>query len=134
MSELSDKSKYNFDAAELLMRNHSLYAPSVHCAYYSCIQYMLHIIFNKLPLPYQEKYNQGLQKGSSHKVAIQIIKLALGAKPDKEDYTTFQKKVGELKQHREDSDYSQKQITQDISVTSIAAARSVNSILRSNFK
>ena len=37
MSKLLEKSRFNFDAAEVLIKE-SLYAPSVHCSYYSCFQ------------------------------------------------------------------------------------------------
>nr|MDA3854277.1 hypothetical protein [Bacteroidales bacterium] len=43
MSKLKEKSNFNLDAAELLIvRN--LYAPSVHCSYYSCFQQLKYIV------------------------------------------------------------------------------------------
>lgn len=43
----NEKSKQNLLAADLLIKS-SLHNPSVHCSYYAVVQYMLHIIFNKL--------------------------------------------------------------------------------------
>ena len=37
MSKLKEKAKFNLSAAEILQEN-NLFAPSIHCSYYSCFQ------------------------------------------------------------------------------------------------
>ena len=135
MSEFKSKSDYNFNAAKLLMRDHQLYAPSIHCAYYSCIQYMLHIIYFKSPNKVQIDYENLVRNdNSSHKQAIKIIQLELIDKNKNDDYKRFQKTILELKKSREESDYTRTQITQGKSSHSILLAESILNLLSINFK
>ena len=53
MSKLKEKSEFNFDAAQLLIDNY-LYAPSVHCSYYSCFQLMKFTMNNFFGIGYDE--------------------------------------------------------------------------------
>jgi hypothetical protein len=134
MSEFLHKSDQNFTAAEVLMKQHALFASSIHCAYYSCVQYMLHVINTKLSLAVREKFRLDiLYKGSSHKNAIITINKELSVK-NREDYKVFQRKVGELKKLREDADYTSIQMISDSSSQSYLTAQSIRTILKENFR
>ncbi|MEM7656029.1 MAG: HEPN domain-containing protein [Bacteroidota bacterium] len=47
MSELLNKSEQNIDAADYLIRQKQLYAPSVHCSYYACVQLMKYLLLTR---------------------------------------------------------------------------------------
>src|ERR1700754_2983381 len=104
MNILKDKSRFNREAAELCLKN-SLYSPSVHSSYYSCIQYLLYILFEKLELTEEEfnKKRSRLRTGT-HLSAIKLIGLDLIRK-ESLDYRNFQRLISELKDLREKSDY-----------------------------
>ncbi|MDY0280344.1 MAG: hypothetical protein RBR35_07270 [Salinivirgaceae bacterium] len=53
MSYLRQKSEFNLDAAKLLQSN-SLFAPSVHCSYYSCLQLLKATIIEFFGVSYEE--------------------------------------------------------------------------------
>lgn len=47
MSPLLEKSEFSFAAATSLLSKEQLYGPGVHCSYYSCLQLLLHILYEK---------------------------------------------------------------------------------------
>lgn len=133
MSLLRDKSHYNRQAAELCLKN-SLYAPSIHCSYYSCIQYMLYVLFEKLKMSKDEFEKRKNSFGSgTHSSAIKLIGIDL-IKKEKKDYKTFQKLVPELKLLREESDYENVGISQDQGWTAMNNSDSIKNILTKNYK
>ena len=135
MSEYKNKSSYNFTAAGIMMDpKNCLYAPSIHCSYYSCIQYLLHVIYVKLPEIEKNTYLQNVnEEGSSHKHAIMVIERHLLVKA-KDDYKTFQSSIKELKKSRVQSDYSETQISQTVGQRAYGLAQSIINILAKNFK
>jgi uncharacterized protein (UPF0332 family) len=57
MPELLKKSIQNFSAASLLIEN-ELYASSVHCSYYSCLQKLKNVISRAYNIEYDELENE----------------------------------------------------------------------------
>lgn len=51
---IREKGEFN-DAAAQLLYDHNYYAPSVHCAYYSCFQLLKFLINDKLNTPYAQQ-------------------------------------------------------------------------------
>jgi uncharacterized protein (UPF0332 family) len=130
---IKDKSHFNWQAADLCLRN-NLYAPSVHCSYYSCIQYMLYILYDKLKLTEQTFLEQkSLLKIGSHACAIKLIGIDL-IKRKREDYVTFQKLVPELKELREKSDYKSVAIRQDEGQMAMAKSDAIKNLLHANYR
>ena len=132
MSELKNKSDFNNIASELLLKNR-LYAPSVHCSYYRCIQYMLHIVFNKLKVDKAEFDAQMKQrKDGTHGHAIFTIGCEL-IKKNTDGYKDFQRLVPKLKEYRELSDYKDEVIGQTIGQDAKGKSDSIMNILVKNF-
>ena len=69
------KSEINLSAAQFLHR-HTYFLPVIHCAYYSCFQYMKHISDNE-PLIF---ININVEKFGSHIDLIKKIKKILKKK------------------------------------------------------
>lgn len=133
MSQLKNKSDFNNAASQLLFKN-SLHASSVHCAYYRCIQFMLHILFNKIKMSkidFQSKRQQ--RKGGTHGTAIYLIQLELLQK-NREEYKSFQALIPKLKEYREISDYEDVEITSTISSDALNKSDSIMNILTANFR
>lgn len=133
MNILKDKSRFNREAAELCLKN-SLYSPSIHCSYYSCIQYMLYILFEKLKITEEEfnKKRARLNTGT-HLSVIKLIGRDLIRKEGL-DYTSFQKLIRELKKLREKSDYKNLKINQEEGWIAINHSDSIKNILTKNYK
>ena len=133
MNVFRDKSHFNREAAEICLQK-SLFAPSVHCSYYSCIQFMLYVLFEKLKMT-EEGFNE--QKASwrvgTHACAIKLIGYDLIRK-EKTDYKAFQKLVPELKELREKSDYTQISIGHSDGYLAMGNSDSIKRILQKNYR
>ena len=128
MSVFKDKSSFNIKSADLLLRN-SYFAPSIHCSYYSCIQYMLYILFDKQKIDRGEFASERrVRKGGTHGYAIYLIELQL-LKKDRQSYKTFQQLITELKFLREQSDYEPIVINQGTGYDAYNKAQTITNLL-----
>lgn len=133
MSVYQEKSNQNLTAANLLLRN-SLYPPSVHCSYYSCIQLMFHILFIKLKLNEASfKADVRNHKTGSHVWASKLIESEI-YKIDRNEYKWFQKSFPEIKKLRENADYSPFPMKQGDGHDAIRRAESINNLMTRLFK
>lgn len=108
MSELLKKSQANKDAAQLLYEE-LLYAPSVHCSYYSFLQAAQDFINSTLKLTNEQlikKHSTKAARATTH-VAIRNELSDIIRKHLRLQAPLFQKKVQMLVQRRVDSDYTQ---------------------------
>ena len=53
MGYLKSKSQFNLEAARVLIDEHQYFAPSVHCSYYGCFQYIKYKL-NTIGISYQK--------------------------------------------------------------------------------
>ncbi len=117
MNVLKEKSKFNTDAADLLIKNY-LYAPSIHCSYYSCLQFMKHIILNKLGInPVNYASDNGFGSDRSHETFRDIIIKDLKNR-QKREWREFNTQFGQLKSSRIQSDYDEIEINEPVARTS----------------
>ena len=109
MSVLADKSDQNFKAA-LLTRDSKLFSPSIHAAYYSCLQKMLFILERDYTTSYEHIVQWCREKGTSiHNHCIDSLSEEL-RKKDKGAAASFKGRMRDLKGFRENSDYSSKEV------------------------
>lgn len=114
---LKSKSEFNISAAEVLISEYDNYAPSVHCSYYGCFQYIKHKL-NQLGHTYEEvdKVIQESKtkpiKESTHGYPIELIKNLLNAKYNDGGILArdVQNKIKLLKAYRTLSDYKNEQV------------------------
>lgn len=108
MNALKNKSDINLEAAELLHKN-SLYPSVIHCAYYSCFQYMKFIWIEEMGKSELDLSNliRNSTEGS-HEVLINQIGVFLKNKGC--DFRDFNNKIGQLKKLRRRADYEDFQI------------------------
>jgi|SRR6185312_354672 len=132
MSALTDKSEINRDAAQRLY-NIQFYCSTVHCAYYSCIQFMMHIIL------YELGYTESTlataisndQRTGSHEFYINLITKHLIAKnTNRDDRKLFSEEIVNLKRLRTKADYNDEIIGESQGRYSLTKATDIYKILR----
>lgn len=134
MGQLKNKSDINILAAELLHKQ-SYYPSVVHCAYYSCIQFMKHIWLTEMNKTEEDlrQLNQNSTDGS-HEVLINEIKKNLTMQKLDSSSRVFYKDILQLKRLRVNADYDDLQIDSTISNNSITLSKSVLKNLKNGKK
>lgn len=122
MEKLKEKSVFNLDAADLLIKN-TLYASSIHCSYYAAHQFMVSKLGQIKGLTYDglsalinaSKTGPQASKLGSHQFVIKEIKDAVKPKMNNKDYFTLTNIITDLKLLREEADYH------DVSINDVKA-------------
>jgi hypothetical protein len=128
MSYLKAKSEFNKSAAELLYDN-NLYAPSVHCSYYSCLQLIKFLVKDFMNIDYQDqkKESDHLKQNSHEYVIRKLLNEVHGL--SRIDYLDLRRNIYDLKSFREISDYENQIVDIDLSKKSIDKANDIRSYL-----
>jgi len=133
MSKLREKSKFNLDAAEVLITK-NLYAPSVHCSYYSCLQRIKSILPDFFGVSYQQiDINVSSGKLNEHSYLIQYISKQIYTNIGYNEYVDFKRNIGDLKEFRIHSDYKDIEVTWDQSSKAYRLATEINEFLAEKF-
>jgi len=119
------------EAVNILLGNNKL-APSVHCAYYACLQMSKHVLHHFCHIDYAMQDLESKRKGShfyvSNKTSHELKKI--GHFPFV-DYNTYYSK---LKKLRKKSDYNNEAITDTDANIAKQSAECLLNILNNNFK
>lgn len=131
MSFLKAKSEFNKSAADLLYQN-SYYAPSIHCAYYSCFQLAKFIIKTKLNIDYAEQAKEiEVTRAKTHTyVRDKIFNKISTIEKDPLVLRTISNKWKDLQTFRKKSDYDNILIDEPISKKAIDNSNELNHYLR----
>lgn len=111
MSHLKSKSDFNLEAAKVLINDYDNYAPSVHCSYYGCFQFIrsklnqIGVTYEKIDRDIASSVQPGGIKLHSHTYPIKLILNEVEKKSDKFFKTSLRNKIFDLKEYREISDY-----------------------------
>jgi uncharacterized protein (UPF0332 family) len=135
MSKLREKSEFNIDASQLLIDNY-LYAPSVHCSYYSCFQLMKFSMNDFFGISYDE-LRQRISvntSGGTHSYVTNFFNTEVKKKNGIFEYRDFSRKIKDLKEFRESSDYDDVEITIDQSTRALQYASEIRQHIQKNFK
>lgn len=136
MDKLREKFEINEAAAELLIRE-SLYAPAVHCSYYSCFQLMKYTLKNALRISYKRQdreIKEANNKVGSHQYVINRISRELKNLVEKREVRDFRRKVSDLKERRIESDYRNIGIDTEKGERALRQAREIKRYLIEAFK
>lgn len=135
MSKLKEKSEFNIDAAQVLIDKY-LYAPSVHCSYYSCFQLMKFTMNSYFGMSYDELRQKVSvnTSGGTHTYVTHFFNTEVRKNWGISDYTDFSRKIKDLKEFRESSDYDDIEITIDKSTKALQYAKEVRQYIQKNFK
>ncbi|MFC4723032.1 hypothetical protein ACFO5O_11920 [Geojedonia litorea] len=131
MSYLKAKSVFNLDAAEVLIEKHQCYAPSVHCSYFGCFQFIKSKL-NEIGITYakmEQDINLSKQNGgtplTSHKYPISLMLKRIEEKTDVYYKRELQNKIKTLKVYREESDYFNEEVDYNKSNTALKLSREI---------
>ena len=132
MDQLKEKSEFNFLAAELLLKN-NLYAPSVHCSYYSCLQLIKFSIKAFFEIEYSDlSSNIASSDKNSHKYMIEFVKNGMNGKIDRFGERDFSRNMKDLKQFREESDYEDLEVKREKGEKALILAAEIRQFLKQN--
>lgn len=132
MTHLECKSEINRSSADFLQQK-GLYPSVVHCAYYSCIQRISHILLNTFHKNYDGPSSvAGSAKIGSHARMIKDIISCL--KENNMDWKTFNYNITQLKKLRVQSDYAEALIDHQAGLDSISLSDGILKYLKSNFR
>ncbi len=133
MSILKEKSNFNIQAAELLLRN-SLYAPSVHCSYYSCFQLLKYTINYFFDIDYAPQATEtSLSRQKTHQYVVNYVTNELKQFVGFEESRKFKRSINDLKQFRVEADYENIEVNIDKGETAFKKAREIRTYLTTNF-
>ena len=132
--ELKNKSNENLVAANLLIQN-GKYASSVHCAYYSCLQLIKHIINKYVGKSYKMQDGEAFHhRKSSHGYLLNEIVKNLNQKNGVNFANTVRRAFFELKDDRLKADYQNISINKIEAEASYLISNQVQNILKSVYK
>jgi uncharacterized protein (UPF0332 family) len=135
MSYLRQKSDFNIDAAKVLISK-GLYAPSVHCSYYSCFQLMKYAIKSFFGTTYKEQTASisGNPKQSTHKYVIDYIIRELKKIEQSREVQNLRRNIKDLQNFRIEADYENIEINYDNGQKALEKAEEIRSYLITNLK
>lgn len=133
MSKIRQKSNFNLEAANVLINN-QLYAPSVHCSYYSCFQLLKYTIKCFFGDDYNtQSVNISTGKEKSHQYVVNYVSNRLKGFVGLEESLKFKRKVNDLKQFRVESDYENIEVNLDKGTKAYEKAKEIRTYLIKNF-
>lgn len=130
--KLKQKSEFNAEAAELLIRNNN-YAPSVHCSYYSVFQLMKVTMKEFIGVDYDTiDMNVASIKSGEHQYIRNGI-LNVIRKSDYSEYSRMSRNLKDLYQFRVDSDYKNIEVNSEKATKAKSLSRDIISYIKKNF-
>ncbi len=133
MDKIREKSKFNIEAAELLLKE-SLYAPSVHCSYYSCFQLMKFAVKDFFGVSYND-LSAKIQNSNfaTHEYIINYIVEELNKFVGIVESRNFKRKIKDLKHYRNESDYENMEVGADKGEKAFYKAIEIRNYLNAKF-
>ncbi|TYQ00422.1 hypothetical protein C7447_1011036 [Tenacibaculum adriaticum] len=117
MSHLKNKSEFNLEAARVLIDEYDNFAPSVHCSYFGCFQFIKSKL-NKIGFSYEKidsdisiSRQSAARTLNSHDYPIKLILTEVEKKSDIIFRKGVKDKINLLKTYRVLSDYRNESVT-----------------------
>jgi uncharacterized protein (UPF0332 family) len=130
MSILKGKSTENIEAMDILINN-GKYTPSIHCAYYSCLQLSKHILSQYCSIDYEQQDTESSGRGS-HNYIIKELSIQL-EKIGRFQKLNYNNNINKLKMLRKISDYNNQTITENEANRAKVMANDIINILNKNY-
>ncbi len=121
------------DASTLLIKE-GFYAPSVHCSYYGCLQFLKYTLKTFLGTSYEDIESQSAKTVGSHKYIINNILLNYRNKVGIREYKDIKRSLLDLTEFRIQSDYENKQIIIDQSEKALTLSKSIIEEIKKKLK
>lgn len=121
------------DAAKALLEQ-NLFAPSVHCSYYSCFQLLKYTIKDFFDVDYEtQAVNISSSKQNTHQYVVNYITNELKSLSDIFESRDFKRKINDLKQFRVESDYENVEVDYNKGNDAMNRATEIRSYIIKNF-
>lgn len=134
MSKLRQKWEINIEAAKALLAK-ELFAPSVHCSYYSCFQLLKFTMKEFFEIDYETlSANISSSKQNTHQYIINYVTNELKSLSNKYESRNLKRKIKDLKNFREKSDYENTSVDYKKGNDAINKANEIRSYIIKNFK
>lgn len=135
MSYLKQKSTFNIDSAQELIKM-NYYAPSVHCSYYGCFQFMKYTLKNYNQTTYKDIEQECLNspRGTHGYIINNILSILKSKIKDNREFATVKRKIKDLKTFRIKSDYFNEQILIDDATRSLDFSETIIRAVKTNLK
>ncbi|MBP6532464.1 MAG: hypothetical protein KA285_04220 [Bacteroidia bacterium] len=133
MSYLLKKSNDNFNAALTLSTEpKARFCSSIHCAYYSCLQMIIHILLDQTKKTEIEIRQLANDSKNTHIYYINEVRKLVETRNPKD--VLVYKKIDDLKDFRVKSDYHDQPITEQQSSNATGIAQQIRDLLIRIFK
>ena len=133
MSNLENKSELNIQAAKKLIEE-NLYAPSVHCSYYSCFQLLKFKMNDFFDVTYEQlTADISSSPKGTHEYIIDFYTRSIKNNVNKWKSTYFKRDIKDLKLFREKSDYEDINITKNQSDKAYNKAENLLKFIKETF-
>jgi uncharacterized protein (UPF0332 family) len=128
MNGFLEKTQQNLNSAEILLKQ-SHYASSVHCAFYACLQMLLHVLFVKLKHD-KTRFINDIQrkKTGTHAHAFSLIEDEM-RKARHPDIKWLRKNFNKLKDLRIKADYKEEYVSQPEGYEALNKANAINNVI-----
>ncbi len=134
---LKAKSQENACAAQCLLEERALFAPSVHCSYYSTYQLVRHILNRVYNMPYETQHYTTSSGGqvAGHKFVIDELCRRFDADTDMSPSAILHKKKSfvRLLKCRIKADYENNEISKEEAVMAHELSESLNNFLKAQY-
>ncbi len=137
MSEIKSKSEQNLKMARLSIEK-TCYSTSVHCSYYACVQFMIHILYNHFEMSEeqvdkeQKRISKDLEAGFHawirHFFVMKLLPME-GGRIARE----FSNYATQLKTMRVLADYKKKEITEQKAMLAQSYSENILKILEEHY-
>lgn len=130
MGYLRAKSEFNIEASQLLI-DKGIFAPSVHCSYYGCFQFIKYKL-NAIGVTYAYMSTEIAkdEKKKSHNYPIKLITDKITSKKDKYISKQINDDIKLLKSYRQLSDYDNSEVNYDMSKKSLELSNGIIKFLK----
>ncbi len=131
MSNLRNKSDFNLEAADVLIKN-NLFAPSVHCAYYSCFQLFKYSIKSFLGKDYETQATEISLSNPKQNTHIYVINILTKEITKLSESRKLKRDIMDLRQFRIESDYDNIQIDSEKGYKALDKAKEIRRYILQN--
>lgn len=134
MSDWEEKSENSFSASKLLIES-ALHNESVHCSYYSCVQFGFHMMHAYIGMEVQEVERQshgGVNKIGTHRWIRKQIFASLSNK-NKDAAVDINNRIGVLAILRVKADYKHQQVGKREATRAVETAENIIQVLKNNY-
>ena len=123
---IKKKSDENFQAIDLLLQE-NLFSPVIHCSYYSCLQLIIHFVYEYCEVTEEQILEETKDKGSHNfylnKYVSEIKRI------NSRNAVLFYQYISKFKRKRTESDYQLEEVAKEDSIKAKETAKKIRKFI-----